>query len=243
MNLIDKIFGMLFPPYQLKIIRKEQKMILRAVIDSLPKDFDEFKFQILSLTFHGLSDWSLFPDYKFVYFSYPENTLNDYKKRGINYKISGIEIFSKKTKEYENIEILVNDNLLSGFRISNSDYSLNELDLKKINAKNAVKSNFDFPPNEIDLFYDSLDSKIKSMLNPEEIFEIDYNNKTLYAFYDLEDGNYLAIDKNQSVYSLIHDAKPAITKIKCSFEDILVDVIAGKFDKDKHMDERFRKSK
>lgn len=240
MNLIDKIFGMLFPPYQFKITRKEQKMILRAVIDSLPKDFDEFKFQISTLTFHGLSDWSLIPDYKFVYFSYPENTLNDYKKRGINYKISGIEIFSKKTKEYEHIEILVNDNLLSGFRISNSDYSLYELDLKKINAKNAVKSNFDFPPNEIDLFYDSLDCKIKSMLNPEEIFEIDYNNKTFYAFYDLENGNYLAIDKNQSVYSLIHDAKPAITKIKCSFEDILVDVIAGKFDKDKHMVERFR---
>jgi hypothetical protein len=59
----------------------------------------------------------------------------------------------------------------------------------------------------------------------------------------LEDGNYLAVDKNQNVYSLIHDAKPAATKIKYSLEEILVDIKAGRFDKDKHVDERYRKSK
>ncbi len=243
MNMIDKIFGKLYRPYRFKKIRKEQNKILRAVLDSLPIDFNDFKSQIQSLTFHGLSDWNLFPDYKFVYLSYTGNTINDYKKRGLNYKISGIEIFSKRTKKYESIEILVNDNLLSGFKISNSDYFFDELDLKNIKAEHAIKSNFDFPPNEVDMFYDSLDSKIKSMLNPDDIFDIDYNNRTFYAFYDLEDGNYLAVDKSLNVYSLIHDAKPAATKIKYSFEKILVDVKSGRFDKDKHVDERYRKSK
>jgi hypothetical protein len=243
MNMIDKILGNLFPPYRFKMIRKEQNMIIRAVFDSLPSDFNDFKSQIQSLTFHGLSDWNLFPDYKFVYLSYPGNTIYDYKKRGLNYKISGIEIFSKRTKKYESIEILVNDNLLSGFKISNSDYSLDELDLNNIKAENAIKSNFDFPPNEVDLFYDSLDSKIKSMLNPDDIFDIDYNNRTFYAFYDLEDGNYLAVDKNQNVYSLIHDAKPAATKLKYSFIEILTDITEGRFDRDKHIDDRYRKSK
>lgn len=243
MNMIDKIFGKLFPPYRYKMIRNEQNMIIRAIIDSLPNDFSDFKSQIKSLTFHGLSDWNLFPDYKFVYLSYPRNTIHDFKKKGQNYKISGVEIFSNRTKKYEPIEILVNDNLLSGFKISNSDYSLDEHDLNKVNAENAIKSNFNFPPNEVDLFYDSFDSKIKSMLNSDDIFDIEYNNRTFYAFYDLEDGNYLAVDKYQNVYSLIHDAKPAATKIKYSFEEILVDIKAGRFDKDKHVDERYRKSK
>lgn len=243
MNMIDKILGRLFPPYRFKRIRKEQNMILKAVFDSLPSDFNDLKSQIQSLTFLGLSNWKLFPDYKFVYLSYPDNTLDEYKKRGQNHRISGIKIFSNKTKEYEFIEILINDNLLSGFKISNSDYSLGEFDLKKINAENAIKSEFNFPPNDVDLFYDSLDSKIKSMLNPDDIFDINYNNKTFYAFYDLEDGNYLAVDKNENVYSLIHDAKPAATKIKYSFEKILVEIKAGRFDTGKHIDERYRKSK
>ena len=94
--MINRILGKLFPPYRFKILRKEQNIILRAVIDSLPSDFNEFKSQIQSLTFLGLSDWKLFPDYKFVYFSFPGNTIYEYKKRGQNYMISGIEIYSKK---------------------------------------------------------------------------------------------------------------------------------------------------
>lgn len=241
--MIDKILSKLFKPYRFKIIRKGQDLLLKSIIGSLPKEFLDFKTQFKSLTFHGLTDWTLFPDYKFVYLSYPGNTLNDYKKRGDNYKISGIEIFSFKTQKPESIEILVNDNLLSGFKISNSDYIQSEFDLGKINTKNVLKSDFVFPPHEIDLFYDSLDSKIKNMLNPDDIFDIDYNNRTFYAFFDLEDGNYLAVDKKQNVYSLIHDARPAATKIKYSFIEILTDISEGRFDKDKHIDDRYRKSK
>ena len=243
MNIINKILGKIFPPDRFKTIRKEQEIILRAVIDSLPNDFNEFKSQIQSLTFLGFSDWEMFPEYKFVCFSFPGNTIYEYKKRGQNYLISGIEIYSKKTKKLEAIEILVNDNFLSGFKISNSDYSLDEFDLGEISSINIKKSPFDFPPSKIDLFYDSLDDKIKSMLNSNDIFDIDYNNRTFYAFYDLEDGNYLAVDKNQNVYSLIHDAKPAATKIKYSFEEILLEITAGRFDKDKHVEERYKKSK
>ena len=132
--------------------------------------------------------------------------------------------------------------MLSGFKISNSDYFIDEFDFTKVNAINVLKTDIYFPPSEVDLFYESLDDKIKSMLNPDDIFDIDYNNKTFYAFYDLEDGNYLAVDKNKNVYSLIHDAKPAATKIKYSFEEILTDLKAKSFDIEKHIEERYKKS-
>lgn len=243
MNMIKKIIGKILPPYRIKVIRKEQDLILRSVIDSLPNDMADFKLQIQSLTFFGLSDWNLFPDFKFVNLAYSGNTINECRKRNENYKISGLEIFSKKTEKYEAIELLVNKNLLCGFKISNSNYSIDEFDLKRIKSEKIIKSNFDFPPSEIDLFYDSLGSTIKSMLNPDDIFDIDYNNRTFYAFYDLEDGNYLAVDKNQNVYSLIHDARPAATKIKYSFEEILTNIKEGRFDKEKHFDDRYKTSK
>jgi len=241
--MINKILGRLFPPYKFKLISKEQNVIFRAVIDSLPSNFNEFKLQVQSLTFHGLTGWELFPDYKFVYLSYPENTINEFKKKGQNYKLSGIEIFSNKNQKYENVELLVNDNLLSGFRITNSEYFLNEFDLTKINFERVTKSEFDFPPNEVDLFYDSLNSKIKSMLNPDNIFDIDYNNKTFYAFHDMEDGNYLAVDKKQNVYSLVHDVIPAAKLMDYSLEDILTEIAENKFDIGNHIDNRHIKSR
>lgn len=242
MNTINKILCKLFPPYRFKLLRKEQNILLRTIINSLPNEFNLLKSQIQSLTFHGLADWKLFPDFKFLNLFYPGNTINEYKKLRQNYKISGIEIFSNKTKQYESVEILFNENLLSGFKITNSDYFIDEFDFTKVNAKNVLKTDFYFPPSEVDLFYESLDDKIKSMLNPDDIFDIDYNNKTFYAFYDLEDGNYLAVDKNKNVYSLIHDAKPAATKIKYSFEEILTDLKAKSFDIEKHIEERYKKS-
>jgi hypothetical protein len=59
----------------------------------------------------------------------------------------------------------------------------------------------------------------------------------------LGDGNYLAVDKNQNVYSLIHDAKPVVKKIKLTFGEILANISEGWFEKDKHIHERYRKIK
>jgi hypothetical protein len=77
-------------------------------------------------------------------------------------------------------------------------------------------------------------------LNPDDIFDIDFSNRTYYAFYDLEDGNYLATDKKLNVYSLVHDARPMAKKLKCSLADMLVDIEAKTFDKDKHLEERYK---
>ena len=239
--MIDNILCKVFPPYRFNITRKGQDVLLRSIIDSLPNDYKNLKSQIQSLTFYGLSDWLSIPDYKFITIAYPGETIHEYKKWGQSFKISGIEIFSTITQNFESVEILIKDNLLSGIKISNSSYLLNEFDLQKIRSENAVKSNFDFPPTEIDLFYDSLNNKIKSILNPDDFFDIDYSNKTFYAFYDLADGNYLAVDKNQIVYSLIHDAKPAVTRIKYSFEEILIEIREGRFDKERHVYNRIRK--
>jgi len=106
-----------------------------------------------------------------------------------------------------------------------------------------VKTDFTFPPTAIDLFYDGLDTEIKQKLNPDDLSEIDFNNRIYYSFYDLEDGNYLAVDKNLKVYSLVHDAKPIAKGMKITFIDILSEIAENKFDKKQHLDERYRNRK
>jgi hypothetical protein len=243
MNILQKILGTVFPPYKFSVLRQEQARLFTAIINSLPEDFNEIKQQTLSARLWGLDIWKLYPEFKFISLSYGGDTVFKYKKRGQSFKISGLQIFSNQNNKFEDIEILIQDNLVSGLKITNSQYQLNEFDLGRITNSNTVKAAFTFPPSDIDIFYDSLDQEIKNKLNPNDLFDIDFNNRTFYSFLDLEDGNYLAVDKNQKVYSLIHDAKPMATIMKISFSDILTDIADHRFDKEKHLDERYRNSK
>jgi hypothetical protein len=171
---------------------------------------------------------------------FPGTTLNDFKKRRRNYRLSGQRIFSRKQNDYANVEFLIHDNYLAGLRIENSNYELDEFDLNRIESSNLQQTSVDFPASEIDLFYEQLDDSLKSRLNPDDIFDIDFNNRTFYAFYDLEDGNYLATDKKLNVYSLVHDARPMAKKLKYSLAGILVDIETKTFDKEKHLEERYK---
>jgi hypothetical protein len=243
MNILQKILATVFPPYKHSVLRQEQARLFTAVISSLPEDFNEIKERTLSARLWGFDNWKLYPDFKFVSLSYGGDRVFKYKNRGQNLKISGLQIFSNLTKQFEDIEILIQDNLVSGLKIGNSQYQLSEFDLGKINNAGVTKSAFTFPPSDIDIFYDSLDQEIKNKLNPDNLFDIDFNNRTFYSFCDLEDGNYLAVDKKLQVYSLVHDANPIATSIKVSFSDILSEIANNKFDKEKHLEERYKNSK
>jgi len=239
MNIFQKIAGTLFPPYKFSVIRNEQGKLFSAIINSLPDEFREIKEQLTLARFMDLKDWVLFPDYKFVTMYYPGESLFRFKERGKNYKISGVTIFSKRTNKWEQIEILVHDNLINGLRVENSNYDLSEFDLSRIGNSNVSKADLIFPPGEIDKFYAKLPEGIKANLDPNRLEEIDFGNRLFYAFYDLEDGNYLAIDKKLNVYSLVHDARPMVKKMDVTFQSILDALTNGSFRKEQHLDERY----
>ena len=243
MNIFQRILGTIFPPYKINVRRRERNELFQAIISSLPLEYKELQEQTLSCRFLFFDDWKDNPDFKFVTQSYPGETYDLYKKRGLNFKISGLKIFSKITSEYEDIHILVKNNLVQGLKITNSDYQSKEFDLSNINGEGAVKTPFTFLPDATDIFYDSLGQDIRDILDPDDIFDIDFNNRTFYAFYDLEDGNYLAVDKNLKVYSLVHDARPMVTAMEISFIEMLNEILNNQFDKEKHLNERYRNSK
>ncbi|MGN6163698.1 MAG: hypothetical protein ACTHOF_04080 [Flavisolibacter sp.] len=243
MNILQKTLGTVFPPYKFSVLRQEQARLFTAIISALPDEFSEIKTQTLLGRLYGLDDWKMFPDFKFVSMGYGGDTVFKYKRRGQNFKIAGLQIFSKRNDQFENVEILIQDNLVRGLKITNSDYQLNEFDLRKRKADNVSKSDFAFPPSDIDLFYERLDTEIKQKLNPDDLSEIDFNNRVYYSFFDLEDGNYLAVDKNLNVYSLVHDAKPMAKRLKNTFMEVLSDLQNNKFDKEKHLAERYSNGK
>jgi len=241
MNILQKALGAIFPPYKYNAIRKEQRKLFNTIIEALPEKLSEIKNQTINSNFYDLTNWELYPDFKYVAIGYVGDTVFKYKKRGNNYHISGLRIFSKQNNHFEKIELLIQDNLVAGLKITNSTYQLDEFKLSSIDNTNFSMTRFDFPPNEIDLFYDSLDSNIREKLNYNELFDIDFNGRTFYVIYDLEDGNYIAVDNKQNVYSLIHDAEPMILKMKITFLEILEQIENNQFDVSAHFDKRYGK--
>ena len=43
------------------------------------------------------------------------------------------------------------------------------------------------------------------LLNPSEVYEVELDGKTYYHIQDLEDGDFIATDKEKRVYSITHD--------------------------------------
>lgn len=80
MNILQKKLGSVFPPYRLKIIRKEEEKIFKAIINALPDVLLEIKLQTQNSTFWGFGDWKLHPDFKFITMSYGEKIIINIKK-------------------------------------------------------------------------------------------------------------------------------------------------------------------
>jgi len=49
---------------------------------------------------------------------YRGETVFTYKKNGQNYKISGLQIFSRHNNKFEDVEILIQDNLVRALKIT-----------------------------------------------------------------------------------------------------------------------------
>lgn len=242
MNILQKILGTIFPPYKFNVLRREEEQLLNAIVAALPAELSVIKERNAAIRLWGLSDWSvLYPGFQFVSMGFTEEEYRASKKPGLNLKITGLKIYSKRTRNFEDLELLVKNNLICGLRISN--YELSALDLNQISSKDCMQSNFEFPPDPIDLFYDALPQEIKNKLAIEDLEEIEFNNRTFYSFYDLEDGNYLAVDKNAKVYSLVHDAKPMAKGLKIAFIDMLNEIANNQFDSETHLNERYKSSK
>lgn len=242
MNILQKTLAAIFPKRKSAFTLKNQEKLFKTIISALPNELSDVKIQAENTYFHGFKNWSLYPDFKYTEITYPEDDYFKYKKRGRNFKISGLSIFSKVNQRTEEIEILLWDNLIWALKINHSKYELDEFDLASVKGKNAVVTNFEFPARKVDIFYDNLNDEIKEKLNYNDIFDEEYDGKIFYSFYGLEDGNSLAVDEELNVYSIVFDTANdnMISKMETSFLQILDDIAAKRFDEKSHLEERYK---
>ena len=126
--------------------------------------------------------------------------------------IKDIFIWNKTKNKQEPIELDVMQGMLAGYKLTAkvSDLDLNKIDVSKIKEQNFNNQD----KEELDKIIGNIDEKIIPLLSLNSSFKIDIPEGTFYVIKDLNNGDYISIDQNGSVYKMTHDPY----EIKCIYK-------------------------
>lgn len=124
------------------------------------------------------------------------------------FNLTGISVWNKKDNTFQPIKLYFQSDGLTKIEIDNPEYFHTTFNLDKIQ-----KSEIQLEHLKIENPDQKTAEKILKTLTKEQIelleleytFEIEFEENLYYTILDMEDGNYIAIDKKGRVYRLNHD--------------------------------------
>lgn len=132
------------------------------------------------------------------------------------FNLTGISILNKKENIYQPINLYFQSDGLTRIEIDNPEYfhklfDLNQIQKSKIELEHLKMENPDQETAEKIL--KSLTKEQIELLELDYTFEIEFEEKLFYTILDMEDGNYVAVDKKGKVYRLNHDHEKRVKLI------------------------------
>ncbi len=189
----------LFKKNNKELLAKE-KALMSAVFLALGEEYSYIANQLSDNIISGINESNVpFPNYK--KFSLNSNVLSKYENRyGRYFVIQGIKIFDFNTKEYVELKINIGFGLLLGYATPG------------IKMFNPDLTNIDLGGLSLRFFAEEDTTKVKlftkeewSLLNPNEVYEVEINGKKYFHILDLEDGDFIGIDEKRNIYKITHD--------------------------------------
>ena len=156
-----------------------------------------------------------------------------------DFKIEGVEILNRKSNEYEPLKIHVYENLIQHVFLRHEKDILKEYDFGRVRVINPTAEKLIAEnPDEVIVkqILARLSKRKLKQIDFTETFEINLEDKIYYSVFDLEEGNYIVIDKQGSVFRLLHDdhGNP-IKRIAENLDEILKTYSGDKKDLEKYM--------
>ena len=149
------------------------------------------------------------PSAIFILRSYSQKSYEEIKRNHRTYfNLTGISAWNRKTEKQEPLKLNYQNNTLTKIEIDNPDYFHKTFDLNQI-QKNEIKLEhlkIENPDRKIaEKALKTLSKEQLELLELEYTFEIELDEKLFYTILDMEDGNYIAVDKKSKIYRLNHD--------------------------------------
>jgi hypothetical protein len=153
----------------------------------------------------------------YVGFSYNSKVYNKfYDKKGRNFKLENIKVYDIKSNKYLNFTIYFSFGVINGYSVEgNRKY---KLDVSNIITNGFQKKYFD--TSDYDQISEIFTERERELLNPSEIYLVKLSDKNYYHLKDLEDGDFLGIDRHKNIYKITHDPFE-INLLKGKLEDVL----------------------
>ena len=197
--------------------KKHLKQFEIKIVELLSNEFPEFK-KVLEIS--KLDKIYFKENPKGIYLYRKSFTPNEYEEiksnHNTSFHLNGILVFEKKSKKHIPLKLFYSHNSLTSIKIDNPkkfhrNFDLNNIRVEEIEIKHLKLQN---PDKEIVLkVLKKVDEENLNLLDIENTFEIEIGEKFFYTILDMEDGNYIAIDKQRKIYLLNHDHKERVKKI------------------------------
>ena len=190
--------------------------LLRNTLKKLPAEYHHFEKQIDEKLFRrvltGLSD---LPGY--VAFSFNPQVFEKFsKQKEPNYKITGIKISDKKSFKNLDYTIYISNGIINGYSIEGAQKF--DIDLQVINVEN-FKIEY-YTNKDYEELAESLTISESKLINQDDIYKVTLEDKVYYHIKDLEDGDFIGMDKEKNIYKLTHDPYE-IVKLDCTLKEAL----------------------
>jgi hypothetical protein len=202
--------------FKKKTKQKHVEQLGLKIANLLEEDFPQLKKVIGISKVYGIS-FMHNPDGIYVSRGYNPDAYNEImRNHRTHFNLKGISIVNRKTGEYKPLQQnYLNDNLKK-LEIENPQsfhriYDLDSIKIDKIQLDHLPIENPDKKIAEKAL--KSLTKEQKDLLELEDTFEIEVEEKLYYTILDMEDGNYIAVDEYGRIYRLNHDHIERIRKI------------------------------
>ena len=197
---------------KLKHIEQFEQSIAKLLESELP----QLKKAIGISKLYGIS-FMLKPSGIFITRGYNPKAIEEINR---NHKTScnltGISIWNRKTGNYTPIKLNYHHDTLTKIEIENPEYLHKTFDLNQI-EKGAIKLEpltMENPDQKIaEKALRSLTKEQIQLLELENTFEIEFDEELFYTILDMEDGNYVAVDKKGKIYRLNHDHEERVKLI------------------------------
>ncbi|WP_439483671.1 hypothetical protein [Cyclobacterium plantarum] len=138
------------------------------------------------------------------------------RKHKTCFNLTGISVFNKKKNLFQPIKLYYQSDGLTRIEIDNPEYFHKTFDLSQIHKSEIEHEHLKMEnPDQktAEKILKSLSKDELDLLELDFTFEIEIEEKLFYTILDMEDGNYVAVDKKGKVYRLNHDHKEMVKLI------------------------------
>jgi len=202
--------------FRRNIKKKHIEQFELKIAELLKDEFPQFQKVIDISKIYGIS-FTHAPKGIYISRGYKPEAYNEIRrKHRTHFNLIGIAIYQLKKQSYVSLKLNYSFDSLTRIEVDEPERFHKNFDLKniKIDKIEIEELPYENPDKKIvEKILKGLNKEQKGSLELEDTFEIELDEKLYYTILDMEDGNYIAIDKSGNVYRLNHDHEERVRKI------------------------------